>query len=246
MNDDLKTGIGGTIEVVKDADALSARAAEVIAGRIRVAKYPFRLVLSGGSTPRATYRLLAAMDLDWNCCELFFSDERFVPPDHPDSNYRMVRESLLASDFVRPRKLLVMPTDGTPQSCADRYDDTLRQQYGASTLEVGVPLFHLTLLGLGDDGHTASLLPGQPVLEERMRWCAAVPDGRAEPRLTLTYPALEASELILFLVSGAAKRDALAQARGGALPAGGIKPLGEVLWLVDEAAAGEEDQGYGF
>ena len=91
----------------------------------------------------------------------------------------------------------------------------LRQQYGAGTLESGVPLFHLTLLGLGEDGHTASLLPGQPVLQERERWVAAVPQGRGEPRITLTYPALNASALTLFLVSGAAKRDALAQARGG-------------------------------
>ena len=238
--------IAGTLEVVKDAGALAARAAEIIAGQLKVAKYPFRLVLSGGSTPRATYRLLAAKDIDWDCAELFFSDERFVPPDHKDSNYRMVRESLLAGEFVNPRKLLAIPTDGTVESAADRYDETLRQQYGAGTLEPGVPLFHLTLLGLGDDGHTASLLPGQPVLNERSRWAAVVPQGRAEPRITLTYPALDSSALILFLVSGAGKRDALAQARGGIGPAGGIKPRGEVLWLVDEAAAGEEDQGYGF
>ena len=115
----------------------------------------------------------------------------------------------------------------------------LRQQYGASTLEHGVPLFHLTLLGLGDDGHTASLLPGQPVLEERGRWVAAVPQGRAEPRITLTYPALESSALILFLVSGAGKRDALAKARRGVGPAGAIVPEGKVLWLADAAAAGQ-------
>jgi 6-phosphogluconolactonase len=203
-------------------------------------------VLSGGSTPRATYRLLALEDLDWDCAELFFGDERFVPPDHQDSNYRMVRESLLAGNLVHPRKLLAIPTDGSLQSAADRYDETLRQQYGAGSLEPGVPLFHLTLLGLGDDGHTASLLPAQPVLGERERWAAPVPQGRGEPRITLTYPALESSELILFLVSGAGKRDALAQARGGIGPAGGIKPQGEVLWLVDRAAAGEDDQGYGF
>ena len=101
-----------------------------------------------------------------------------MPPDHPDTNYRMVRESLLAGGKVQPRKLLAIPTDGTPESAAARYDETLRQQYGAGTLEAGVPLFHLTLLGLGDDGHTASLLPGQPVLEERTRWAAAVPQGR--------------------------------------------------------------------
>jgi 6-phosphogluconolactonase len=240
------SGIFGQIEVVKDASALAVRAAEIIAGRVRVARYPFRLLLSGGSTPRAAYQLLAQMDLDWDCAELFFGDERFVPPDHPDSNYRMVRESLLATGKVNPRKLLAIPTDGSPQSAADRYDETLRQQYGAGTLESGIPLFHLTLLGLGDDGHTASLLPGQPVLQERERWASAVPQGRSEPRITVTYPALDSSELILFLVSGQAKRDALAQARGGSLPAGGIKPQGEVLWLVDQAAAGEDDQGYGF
>jgi 6-phosphogluconolactonase len=213
---------------------------------VRTAAAPYRVVLSGGSTPRATYQLLACRDVDWDCAELFFSDERFVPPDHQDSNYRMVRESLLAGGRVNPRKLLAIPTDGTPQSAADRYDEMLRQQYGAGELEPGVPLFHLTLLGLGDDGHTASLLPGQPVLRERARWAAAVPQGRGEPRISLTYPALESSALILFLVSGAAKRDALAQARGGLLPAGALKPQGDVLWLVDRAAAGEEDQGYGF
>jgi len=240
------SGIAGNLEVVKDAAALAERAADIIAGQLRVAQYPFRMVLSGGSTPRATYRLLGDRTIDWDCAELFFGDERFVPPDHKESNYRMVRETLLATGLVQPRKLLAIPTDGTLQSAADRYDEMLRQQYGAGTLEPYAPLFHLTLLGLGDDGHTASLLPGQPVLEERERWAAAVPQGRGEPRITLTYPALESSALILFLVSGAEKRDALAQARGGLGPAGGIKPRGQVLWLVDQAAAGEEDQGYGF
>jgi len=236
----------GTLEVVRDADALAARAAEIIAGRLAVARYPFRLVLSGGSTPRATYQLLAAANLDWDCCEIFFSDERFVPPEHPDSNYRMARETLMAGYNVRPRKIFAIPTDGSLQSCADRYDEALRQQYGAGSLEADVPLFHLTLLGLGEDGHTASLLPDQPVLQERERWAAPVPQGRAEARITLTYPALNASELILFLVSGSGKRDALAQARAGALPAGGLRPRGEIVWLADEAAAGQSDQGYGF
>ena len=96
-----------------------------------------------------------------------------------------------------------------------RYEEILRQQYGAGAFDPAVPLFDLTLLGLGEDGHTASLLPGQPVLEERERWVAPVPQGRAEPRITLTYPALKSSRLILFLVAGAAKRDALARARAG-------------------------------
>jgi 6-phosphogluconolactonase len=207
---------------------------------------PYRLALSGGSTPREAYRLLAERgDLPWDCVELFFGDERFVPPEHKDSNYRMVRETLLARG-ASPRGVFAVPIDGTPDEAARTYEEILRQQYGASTLELGVPLFDLVLLGLGEDGHTASLLPEQPVLNERRRWVAAVPQGRDEPRITLTYPALESSRRILFLVTGAAKRDALAQARGGDLPAGALRPEGKVLWLVDEAAAGEADQGYGF
>lgn len=232
------SAIAGRMEVVRDADALARRAADIIAQAIKGASAPFRLVLSGGSTPRATYALLAHQDIDWSQVDLFFGDERFVPHDHKDSNYRMVCESLLAAGKVRPRNLFAIPADGTPQSAAARYDQLLRQQYGADALKPGVPLFHLTLLGLGDDGHTASLLPDQPVLEERSVWAAAVPKGRDEPRITLTYPALDASAATLFLVAGAAKREALVQARSGLLPAGGLQPMGDVLWLVDQAAVG--------
>ncbi len=236
--------IAGRLEVAGSSDDLAVRAADIIAERMAAAPAPFRLVLSGGSTPRQTYEILAARNLDWSRTEIFFGDERFVSPDDPMSNYRMAREALL--NHIAPRKLLPIPTDGTPQSAADRYEEMLRQQYGSSELEVGRPLFHLTLLGLGDDGHTASLLPDQPVLQECERWVAVVPKGRDTQRITLTYPALQSSALILFLVSGSAKRDALAQARGGALPAGALKPEGEVIWLVDAAAAGQDDEGYGF
>ncbi len=238
--------IAGTMEVVRDAGALAQRAAEIIAERLKTAKSPFRMVLSGGSTPRAAYQLLACKDIDWSCVELFFSDETLRAAGSPRFQLSHGARDAAGGRGCQPAQAAGHSTDGTPQSAADRYDETLRQQYGASQLEPGVPLFHLTLLGLGDDGHTASLLPGQPVLQERDRWAALVPEGRGEPRITLTYPALDSSERIIFLVSGAAKRDALAQARGGALPAGGLKPMGDVLWLVDAEAAGEEDQGYGF
>jgi 6-phosphogluconolactonase len=152
----------------------------------------------------------------------------------------MARETLLAGGLVEPRGLFAIPTDDTPDSAAARYDEILRQEYGASILDPEVPLFDLTLLGLGADGHTASLLPGQPVLKVRDRWVAAVPQGREQARITLTYPALNSSRAILFLVAGADKKDALARVRAGdaSLPAGALQPQGDVIWLVDRAAAG--------
>jgi 6-phosphogluconolactonase len=231
------TAIAGRTEVMANADLLAVRAADLIAERLAACEDPFRLVLAGGSTPRQTYRLLAQKEgLRWACTEIFFGDERCVPPDHPDSNYRMAREALL--EQINPRGLFAIPTDGTPESGAARYDEILRQQYGASVLDPAVPLFDLVLLGLGADGHTASLLPGQPVLQERKSWVAAVPQGRSEPRITLTYPALNASRLILFLVAGADKQEAVRRARAGELPAGKLRPEGDVIWLLDRAAAG--------
>jgi 6-phosphogluconolactonase len=234
--------IHGRAEILATPEALAARAAALIAELMQGCQAPYRLCLSGGSTPRAAYRLLADRnDIAWDCAELFFGDERFVPPDHPDSNYRMVRDSLLAGGSVAPCLLLPMPTDGTPDGCAEAYEEILRQQYGASRLDPGVPLFDLTLLGLGPDGHTASLIPGQKVLKERTRWAAAVPEGRPEVRLTLTYPALESSRLVLFLVAGADKAEAVRRVRAGDadLPAGALNPSGDVIWLLDRAAAGK-------
>ncbi len=235
--------ITGQMEIVRDAEALSARAAELIADRIRSSGAPFRLALSGGNTPRGCYRRLAHLhQVPWERVEIYLGDERFVSFDDPDSNYHMVRQTLLAGEKVSPRAVFAIPTDGTPENAADAYEEILRQQYGSSHLMADLPLFDLQLLGLGEDGHTASLIPGQPVLEERTHWVAAVPRGRDEPRITLTYPALESSRLTIFLVGGAAKKDALARARAGdvAIPAGRLKPQGEVIWLVDRAAAGTD------
>lgn len=234
--------IAGQVEILSDANALAARAADFIADTMRGCAAPFRFCLAGGGTPRATYKILAQRrDMAWDCTEIFFGDERMVPPDHADSNYRMARETLLAGGTVQPRALLAMPTDGTPQRCADAYEEILRQQYGASLLDPDVPLFDLMLLGLGADGHTASLIPGQPVLQERTRWVTPVPRGRDEVRLSLTYPALESSRVTLFLVSGADKAAAVARVRSGdaMLPAGALRPQGDVLWLLDRAASGE-------
>jgi 6-phosphogluconolactonase len=231
--------IAGDMQILDDAEALAIRAADVMADAMRGCVAPYRLCLSGGSTPKGAYRRLGARnDIGWDCIEVFFGDERFVPHDHPDSNYRMAKETLLKN--VHPRALLAMPTDGTPESCAEAYEEELRQQYGASILDPAVPLFDLNLLGLGPDGHTASLIPGQPVLQEKKRWVAVVPQGRPEVRLTLTYPALESSRLTVFLASGKDKAEMVARVRAGdaSLPAGRLNPVGDVLWLLDRAAAG--------
>jgi 6-phosphogluconolactonase len=231
--------IAGRVEIVKDLETLSVQAAELIADHIREATGPYRLALSGGSTPRGCYRNLAHLhDVPWRQVEIFQGDERFVPHDDPDSNYRMIRETLLTK--ITPRAVFAMPTDGTPEEAAKAYEEMLRQQYGGSRLVVGQFLFDLQVLGIGEDGHTASLIPGQPVLQNRSDWVAPVPHGRPEARITLTYPALESSRLILFLVSGAAKREAMARVRDGdpGLPAGRLRPQGDVIWLADRAAAG--------
>jgi len=235
--------IAGEMEVLKDLDAVSARAAELIADRIRGCTAPFRLALSGGSTPRGCYRRLAHLhQVPWDCVEIYLGDERFVPHDHPESNYRMIRELLLSGPTVNPRGMFAVPGDGDAERAAQTYEEILRQQYGSSRLLPQSPLFDLQLLGLGEDGHTASLLPDQPVLEERSRWVTVVPDGRPEPRISLTYPALESSRLTVFLVAGAAKREPLARARAGdpTIPAGRLKPQGDVIWLVDRAAVGAD------
>jgi 6-phosphogluconolactonase len=132
-----------------------------------------------------------------------------------------------------------MPVDGTPADAAERYETQLKRVYGADEIDPARPLFEIVFLGLGSDGHTASLLPGQPVLEERKHWVAAVSEGRSEPRITLTYPAIESSNRIAFLVTGADKASAVRATRAGDqnLPAARIRPRGEILWFLDRAAA---------
>jgi 6-phosphogluconolactonase len=133
-----------------------------------------------------------------------------------------------------------VPVDGSAAACAAQYETLLKQVYGAEQLDPQRPLFHIMLLGLGTDGHTASLIPGQPVLTERDRWVAAVAEGRPETRITLTYPAIESSDFIAFLVTGAEKANAVRLARAGdeSVPAGRISTAAEITWFVDRAAAG--------
>ena len=234
--------MAGELVVLPDAQALAVHAAAWLAAQIKAASGPLRICLSGGSTPKAMFDMLASpahAGLDWSGVHLFWGDERFVPPEHPDSNYGMTRARLLSKLAIPPANIHPIPTDGTPADAAVRYQRLLQAEYGAETLDAARPLFDVTFLGLGEDGHTASLIPGEPVLTERRRWVAEVAHGRPEVRLTLTYPPLESSRAVAFLVAGAGKRSILARARAGeaGLPAAALRPHGTLAWFADAAAA---------
>jgi 6-phosphogluconolactonase len=205
---------------------------------------PLRVSLSGGSTPKTLYGLLASDEFrsrfPWPRVSWYWGDERFVP--HPDSNYRMAREAMLAKVPVPPENIHPIPTDGTPEDAARRYERTLQEAYGAATLDPQRPLFDVTLLGLGPDGHTASLIPGEAVLNERKRWVAAVSHGRPEVRITMTYPVIESSRRVAFLVAGKEKAAIFNAIRAGnsQVPAARVQSVGELIWFVDQAAAGED------
>jgi 6-phosphogluconolactonase len=234
----------GHIEILPDPLALAYRVAEWMTEAATAAQGSFRVSLSGGSTPKTLYGLLASDEFrdrfPWQRVSWYWGDERFVPYDHPESNFRMAREAMLAKAAVPPENIHPIPTDGAPEDAARRYERTLQQTYGAAILDPQRPLFDVTLLGLGPDGHTASLLPGEPALDERKRWVAVVSHGRPEVRITMTYPVLESSRRVAFLVAGEEKAAIFSAIRkgGSRVPAARIRPVGELLWFVDRAAAG--------
>jgi 6-phosphogluconolactonase len=233
------------IETLPDPQALARHVAEWMTTAARATYGPFRVSLSGGSTPKALYSLLASNAFSdrfpWPRVHWYWGDERFVPHDHPESNYRMTREAMLSKAPVPPQNVHAVPIEGMPDEAAARYEQILQQAYGATTFDPARPMFDVTLLGLGPDGHTASLLPGEPVLQERKRWVAAVAHGRPEVRITMTYPAIDSSRRVGFLVAGQEKAAILKEIRSGnsQVPAARVKPVGELVWFVDRAAAGE-------
>jgi 6-phosphogluconolactonase len=237
----MNSTIRGEEIVMPDAASVAERTAEWLVARIAAKQGAFRLVLSGGSTPRMLYMLLGSEPwrarIDWARVELFWGDERFVSYDDPDSNFRMARETLLSWIPIPSSNIHPIPVDGDPADAARRYETLLRDMRNG---DLSRPLFDVVLLGLGSDGHTASLLPGEPVLEEREKWVAPVMHGRAQPRITLTYPAIESSAAIAFLVTGQDKADAVRGVRASdlSLPAAHIRPQGEMLWFLDSAAVG--------
>jgi 6-phosphogluconolactonase len=196
------------------------------------------IVLTGGSTPRDAYARCAEADGDWSGATVWFSDERMVPPDHPDSNFAMADQALL-SRLSNPPRVMRMEGELGADAAAGAYEALLREHLGSN------PQFDLILLGMGPDSHVASLFPGKPALEERARFAAAVPLAGMEPqvpRVTLTFPVLNAAREVDFLVAGADKADAVARAfvepPDPEAPAGRVRPTaGSLHVFLDEPAA---------
>lgn len=210
----------------------------------------FSVALSGGSTPQALYQILAGEPyqtmVDWARVHFFWGDERCVPPNHPDSNFLKANQALLIPVGVPSENVHRIPAELTPEVAASTYEETLLKFFSGlqNESERYDPRFDLVLLGMGDDGHTASLFPGTPAIHEIKRWTAAqYIDKLAAWRITLTPALLNRAKKVIFLVAGASKSDALQHVIYGAYqpdryPAQIIRPdRGELLWLIDETAA---------
>jgi 6-phosphogluconolactonase len=235
------------IRVFNDAAGLfQAAASEIalLASKAVNAKGSFCVALSGGSTPKALYSLLASSQapvLPWEQTCVFFGDERFVPPDHPDSNFRMANEALLSKVPLRPENVFRVPTEiGDAETAARHYQETIQNYFVLSPGRF--PRFDLILLGLGPDGHTASLFPGTAALEEKERLAVANWVEKFKTyRITFTYPVIDNAACVAFLVSGKDKAEILREVlenEQADLPAQKVSPSdGKLLWLVDRAAA---------
>ena len=235
---------GGECRVFETPDQLARAAADWILQRAQKYTQRFALCLSGGTTPKRVYELLGEAPrrglFPWRETHWFWGDERFVPHEDPRSNFHIASEAMLGHAPVPPANIHPIPTrQGSPAGQAAAYETVLKHFYGADLFDPARPLFDLTLLGLGEDGHIASLFPGSPALAETRHWVVPVagPDGL--DRITLTYPALASSAVIAVLVTGERKREALSHVRAGdpALPATGLRPQGAIVWFADRAAA---------
>lgn len=236
-----------TLTVCPDPATLAETAANLIIDSATEAvrdRGRFMLCLAGGATPRATYERLAlpvfAERVRWDRTWAFFGDERVVPPDHAESNYRMAHETLLSRVPIPPAQILRMRgEDADADGAAAAYAATLAEAFGTRRGEL--PRFDLVLLGLGVDGHTASLFPGSPVLREVFRTVAGVHVTAAQipQRITLTFPVLNAAARVIFLVAGGEKAKVVKAVLSdqALLPAGLVRPTdGELIWLADRAA----------
>jgi 6-phosphogluconolactonase len=235
------------IAVVADAPALAQTAARRLVHRVSH-RNRTAVCLTGGSSPLGLYRLLAEdpwrSEVPWERVHWFLGDDRFVPESDPLSNMGAARRVLLDQAPVPRQNIHAIATQASdPEDAARRYEAELKQFYGADRFDAGRPLFDLVLMGLGPDGHTASLFPHSPALEEEQRWVVGVAKAGMEPfvpRVTLTFPALASTREMLFLVDSADKRPILGRVLGGEdLPAHLAYAQGDLVWLIIRAAAPE-------
>jgi 6-phosphogluconolactonase len=234
------------IEIRPDPAALFTSLADFIVQRFEDSTGRFGLNLSGGSTPKALYELLATepyrRKFDWERVHIFFGDERYVPMDDKDSNFRMARDALLSHVPIPEENIHPVETEkGQPADAASAYEATLKAYYGKDTLDISRQLFQITLLGLGEDGHTASLFPGTNALAERSAWVTSIIGAKPEPRISMTFPVLASSDAVVLLVEGAKKRAILQRVLDGdpALPAGRIEAQRDYFVFCDDAAKGD-------
>ncbi|PSB01803.1 6-phosphogluconolactonase [Merismopedia glauca] len=230
------------IEVLSDRQAVIDKALELILQKAEVAieaRGKFTIALSGGSTPKPLYEALATQNLPWEQIHIFWGDERYVPPDHPDSNQKMARQAWLDRVPIPASNIHPMSTTlADPAAAATAHERELKDFFDLSSGEI--PEFDLILLGIGDDAHTASLFPHTEALQVSDRLVTVgFKDG--QPRLTLTVPVLNHAKCVVFVVTGSSKQPALAQIfapTGDELtyPARLIRPKGELWWILDQAA----------
>ena len=233
------------VEVVADKVALIERSQEIILSRLQAAiesRDQFTIALSGGSTPRPLYEALSGQSLPWSKIHVFWGDERYVPATHQDSNQLMARQTWLDKIEIPEENIHPMHTSSAdPSQDAQKHDAELQHFFQTQGGEI--PLFDLILLGMGDDGHTASLFPHTEALTVRDR-LVTVGNKDGQPRLTFTVPLINQARCVLFVVAGANKRPALKhifaeQDDEMNYPSRLIQPQGELIWLLDQAAGAE-------
>ncbi len=239
---------------VADPTALAAAAAEHVLARTAANRGRVAICLTGGSSPKHLYQLLATESyrnrLPWHRVHWFIGDERFVPADDPLHNMGMARATFL-DRCAPPENIHPIPTatadPADPDGGAALYQRELQSFYGADTLDSARPLFDLVLMGVGPDGHTASLFPGDPALDETAHWVVGVPRANIAPfvpRVTLTLPVLASCREMLFEVAGTDKRAILTRVLAGEnVPANRARSTSETVWLVDRAAIPENFGG---
>jgi 6-phosphogluconolactonase len=238
------------IEILADKQALVDRSLELILSKIDSAineRGIFTIALSGGSTPKPLYEAMAKQNLPWDKIHVFWGDERYVAPTHPDSNELMARQAWLDKVDIPAKNIHAIPTlEGNPQISAANHEQHLLEFFNIAPGNItpeNIPALDVTLLGMGDDAHTASLFPHTEALKVTDK-LVTVGNKDSSLRITFTYPFINASRCVIFLVAGTSKRPALAsvfapEADNFAYPSRFIKPQGELLWLLDEAAGGE-------